>query len=99
MANNYADRFETLMNSTRKDLDLPHLTWILTEQPMLPASITGDQKLYDLNADLEALDSSDPNLKFVKTSDLPHKPVLFGTKGIIALGERMAEAWEGTRQK
>ena len=99
MANNYADRFETLMNSTRKDLDLPHLTWILTEQPMLPASITGDQKLYDLNADLEALDASDPNLKFVKTSDLPHEPVFFATKGIIALGERMAEAWKGIRGK
>jgi len=30
----------------------------------------------------------------VKTSDLPHRPVLFGTQGIIALGDRMAESWE-----
>jgi hypothetical protein len=60
---------------------------------MLPAGISGDKKLYDLNADLEALAAKDPNLYFVKTADLPHGPVLFGSKGTIALGERMADAW------
>ena len=99
MAKQYSKRFQTFMNATRKDLDLPYLTWILTEQPMLPSSITRDKKLYDLNSDLETLDESDPNLKFVKTSDLPHKPVLFGTAGIIALGNRMAEAWLKTQSK
>ncbi|MEN8782880.1 MAG: sialate O-acetylesterase [Akkermansiaceae bacterium] len=99
MADKYATRFKTFMNATRKDLERPHLTWILTEQPTLPDSITGDKKLYDLNADLEELDASDPNLKFIKTSDLPHKPVLFGTEGIIALGQRMAEAWARTQSK
>lgn len=93
MADKYADRFQTFMNATRKDLELPELNWILTEQPILTESITGDEKIYDLNSDLEALDASDSNFTFVKTSDLPHTPVLFGSKGIIALGKRMAEAW------
>ena len=94
MAKEYTGRFQRFMEATRRDLDLPDLTWVLTEQPMLPASISGKQKLYDLNADLEALAAKDPHLHFVKTSDLPHRPVLFGTQGIIALGDRMAESWE-----
>ena len=93
MADKYTARFQTFMNATRKDLGLRELNWILTEQPILTSSITGDEKLYDLNSDLEALDARDPNFTFVKTSDLPHNPVLFGSKGIIALGNRMAEAW------
>ena len=99
MADKYADRFNTFMNATRKDLALPDLSFILTEQPMLPASISGDKKLYDLNADLETLAAKDKNLHFIKTADLPHGPVLFGTEGIIALGDRMAEAWERTQHK
>ena len=99
MADKYAARFQSFMNATRKDLGLPKLTFILTEQPMLPASITGDKTLYDLNPDLEALAAKDPNLHFVKTADLPHGPVLFGTEGIIALGKRMAEAWEEIQTK
>jgi hypothetical protein len=61
---------------------------------MLPASISGEKQLYDLNADLEALAAKDTHLHFVKTADLPHRPVLFGTEGILALGDRMAESWE-----
>lgn len=99
MAKEYSKRFQHFMNSTRKDLELPNLSWILTEQPMLPASITGDEKLYDLNYDLETLDTNDPNLTFVKTSDLPHKPVLFGSKGIIRLGNRMAKTWKENQLK
>lgn len=93
MAKEYAQRFQTFMDATRKDLELPHLPWILTEQPMLPASVSGDKKLYDLNPDLEALAAEDSHFHFIKTADLPHRPVLFGTKGVIALGKRMAESW------
>jgi hypothetical protein len=93
MANKYAKRFETFMKATRRDLELPNLPFFLSEQPMIPESIRGDKKLYDLNADLEALADNDPHLEFIKTSDLPHGPVLFGSKGIIALGERMAARW------
>lgn len=99
MADKYAARFQTFMEATRKDLGLPQLPFILTEQPMLPASISGDQKLYDLNADLEALAAKDPNLHFIKTADLPHQLVLFGTKGVIALGERMAKSWLRMQRK
>ncbi len=93
MADKYAARFQTFMEATRKDLGRPELPFLLTEQPLLPASISGDKKLYDLNADLEALAAKDPNLHFIKTTDLPHQAVLFGTKGVVALGERMAKSW------
>ena len=98
MANKYAKRFETFMNATRRDLDLPKLPWFLNEQPMIPASISGDKKLYDLNADLQLLAAQDAHLHFIKTTDLPHRPVVFGTKGIIALGERMANEWIKTQE-
>ncbi|MGD1978259.1 MAG: sialate O-acetylesterase [Akkermansiaceae bacterium] len=99
MAKNYAKRFQTFMQATRDDLKIPNLPWILTQQPMIPAEISGDRKLYDLDADLVKLDEADSNLKFVTTEDLPHRPVLFGTKGIIALGERMAETWLSIQSK
>ena len=94
MAKKYAERFQTFMNATRRDLALPELKWVLTEQPMIPKSISGEHRLHDLNSDLEALSEKDPHLTFVATADLPHRPVLFGTEGIIALGERMAETWK-----
>ena len=50
-------------------------------------------------SDLEALDARDPNFTFVKTSDLPHTTVLFGSKGIIALGNRMAKTWTTLGQR
>lgn len=94
MADKYAERFKRFMESTRRDLGVADLEWFLTEQPMIPESLSGDAKLYDLNPDLEALASDDANLFFIETSDLPHQPVRFGTEGTVRLGERMAEAWE-----
>lgn len=97
MADKYANRFETFMKASRRDLELPTLPFFLSEQPMIPESIRGDKKLYDLNSDLVALAGKDPNLTFIETSDLPRGPVLFGTKGVMALGERMAERWIESR--
>ena len=35
---------------------------------------------------------ADANISFIKTTHLPHRVVLFGTEGILALGEEMAKA-------
>jgi hypothetical protein len=93
MANKYADRLKIFIDATRRDLKLPNLKWIITEQPILPQSFAGKQKLYDVNQDLEAMANADPNIWFVKTCHLPHHVVLFGTEGILLLGDEMARAW------
>jgi hypothetical protein len=93
MADKYADRLKAFIDATRRDLELPDLKWIITEQPILPASFAGDRRLYDLNQDLEALAASDPNIWFVKTAHLPHGLVLFGTEGTLLLGDEMAYMW------
>ncbi|MHC4625798.1 MAG: hypothetical protein ACYTDV_02345, partial [Planctomycetota bacterium] len=61
--------------------------------PILPSSFARKQKLYDVNQDLEAMAAADPNIRFVKTSHLPHQLVLFGTEGTLLLGDEMAHAW------
>ncbi|MBN2130331.1 MAG: hypothetical protein JW741_12585 [Sedimentisphaerales bacterium] len=93
MADKYAGRLKTFIDATRRDLKLPNLKWIITEQPILPLSFAGNGKLYDLNKDLEAMAAADPNIRFVKTSHLPHRLVLFGTEGVLFLGDEMAQAW------
>jgi hypothetical protein len=93
MANKYADRLKNFIDATRRDLELPDLKWIITEQPILPQSFAGNRKLYDINKDLDAMAADDPNIWFVKTSHLPHNLVLFGTQGILLLGDEMAHVW------
>ena len=41
---------------------------------------------------IEALAQADENIRFIKTSHLPHRVVVFGTEGILGLGEEMAKA-------
>jgi len=93
MADKYADRLKTFIDATRRDLKLPDLKWIITEQPILPLSFAGSRELYDVNKDLEAMAATDPNIRFVKTAHLPHHLVLFGTEGVLLLGDEMARAW------
>jgi hypothetical protein len=93
MAKKYAGRLKIFIDATRRDLNLPNLKWIITEQPILPQSFAGKRKLYDVNRDIEAIAAADPNIRFVKTSHLPHQLVLFGTEGILMLGDEMAQAW------
>jgi hypothetical protein len=99
MADKYAERFRQFMEASRRDLGLPDLPWVLTEQPMIPESISGKTKMYDLNADLQTLAAEDPHLTFVQTADLPHQAVRFGTEGTVRLGERMAESWKQLESK
>jgi hypothetical protein len=93
MAKKYAERLKRFIDATRRDLKLPDLKWIITEQPILPRSFAGKRKLHDVNQDLEALAAVDPNIRFVKTAHLPHRLVLLGTQGVLMLGDEMAHTF------
>jgi len=88
----YAENLKKLIDGTRKDLSAPNLKWFITEQPVIPPEWAGNQTFLPINEDLEALALDDENIRFIKTSHLPHRVVVFGTEGILALGEEMAKA-------
>jgi len=87
----YAANLKKLIEGTRKDLSAPKLKWFITEQPVIPPEWAGKQTFLPINKDLEALALDDENVQFIKTSHLPHRVVVFGTEGILALGEEMAK--------
>ena len=88
----YAANLKKLIEGTRKDLVSPQLKWRITEQPVIPPSWAGKRTFLDVNKDLQALADADANIEFIKTTHLPHRVVLFGTEGILTLGEEMAQA-------
>ncbi len=88
----YAANLKKLIDGTRKDLSAPKLKWYITEQPVIPPEWAGKRTFLPINKDLEALALDDENTQFIKTSHLPHRVVVFGTEGILALGEEMAKA-------
>ncbi len=89
----YAANLKKLIDGTRRDLSLPDLKWFISEQPVVPPEWAGKRTFLPINNDLKALARSDKNIHFVRTSHLPHRVVVFGTEGILALGEAMAQAW------
>ncbi len=93
-AKEYATNLKKLIDGTRKDLSAPKLKWFITEQPVIPPDWAGNQKFLPIEKDIEALAQADENIRFIKTNHLPHRVVVFGTQGILALGEEMAKALE-----
>ncbi|MDP6543223.1 MAG: sialate O-acetylesterase [Phycisphaerae bacterium] len=88
----YAGNLKKLIAGLRKDLSAPKLKWYITEQPVIPPSWSGKRKFLDVTKDLQDLAAADANISFIKTSHLPHRLVVFGTEGVLALGEEMAKA-------
>ncbi|MDP6546006.1 MAG: sialate O-acetylesterase [Phycisphaerae bacterium] len=88
----YAANLKKLIEGVRKDLAAPKLKWYITEQPVIPPSWAGKRKFLPVTEDLQKLAGADENIKFIKTTHLPHRIVVFGTEGILALGEEMAKA-------
>ena len=88
----YAANLKKLIDGTRKDLSAPKLKWFVTEQPVIGPDWGGKRKFLPIDKDLEALARDDENTRFIRTSHLPHRVVVFGTEGILALGEEMAKA-------
>jgi carbohydrate esterase-like sialic acid-specific acetylesterase len=91
-AKSYATNLKKLIEGTRKDLSAPKLTWYITEQPVISPDWAGKREFLPIDKDLEAMAQIDENIWFIKTSHLPHRVVVFGTEGILALGEEMAQA-------
>ena len=91
-AKTYAANLKKLIDGTRTDLRMPTLKWYITEQPVIGSELAGQRAFLPVDKDLEALAQSDGNIRFIKTSHLPHRSVVFGTEGILALGEEMAKA-------
>ena len=46
-----------------------------------------------VNAALNQLARTDPHITILKTSELPHERLHFGTKGTLLLGDGMADAY------
>ncbi len=88
----YAGNLKKLIDAARKDLSAPNLKWFITEQPVIPPSWAGKRKFLPVTEDLQKLAAGDANTTFIKTSHLPHRIVVFGTEGILALGAEMAKA-------
>ena len=80
-----------LVAQSRKDLGLPKLRWIVSQQP--PTVAKGLEAI-DPTAELERLAAADPQLVHLKLFDLPgsESQLVITTPGIVALGERLAEA-------
>ena len=80
-----------IVAQSRKDLGLPTLRWIASQQPPTAAE---DLDAIDPTAELERLAAADPRLVHLKVFDLPgsESQLVITTPGIVALGERLAEA-------
>ena len=88
-ARSYAAWLKALITQVRQDLDQPTLPWFVSEQH--PKAIWKNMAV--LNASLRELAQTDKQLVIVKTENLPHQRVHFGTQGTILLGEELAKAY------
>lgn len=75
--------------ASRKDLGLPELLWLVSQQDPMVGNSEG---AFDAVAAVEAVAAADPNLVHVKAFDLPgrEQALVITTPGIIELGKRLA---------
>ncbi|MDA7541255.1 sialate O-acetylesterase [bacterium] len=77
---------------SRAELELPELKWFVTQQPP-----TDDKSVnnIDVVGMMEKQFAEDPNTNHIKAFDLPEqeKKLVLDSKGVIALGELMAESY------
>jgi hypothetical protein len=88
-ANNNAKWMKQLIDQTRADLKQPDLAWFISEQHKNAPW----RNIEPVNAALNELARTDPRITIVKTSELPHARLHFGTKGTLLLGDKMADAY------
>ena len=81
-----AERVEELIQGSRKSLELPQLTWWVSQQPP-----TDDERVnrIDVTSQLEAVLSRDPRVRHIKVFDLPpqERKLVIDTEGIVWLGK------------
>jgi hypothetical protein len=87
-----ADRVMSLVSQSRIDLGQPSLRWFISQQPP-----TDDASVntIDVTAKLEEAFSTDAHLIHIKAFDVPpqEKQLVIDTRGIVWLGERLAQAY------
>lgn len=91
-----AKRIESMIASSREDLESPNLTWYLSQQP--PTDHENVNRV-DVVADIEQLAGVDDNIVHIKAFELPEqeKQLVIDTKGIIALGYLIANEYLRSR--
>ncbi|QDV09783.1 hypothetical protein Poly30_53430 [Planctomycetes bacterium Poly30] len=85
-----ARRLGELIAASRKDLGLPELRWIVSQQePVAGESVDS----IDVVSEIEKLAEADPFLVHVKTFDLPGRDeaLVLTTPGIVDLGKALAK--------
>lgn len=89
----YANNLTTLVANLRTDLAAPDLQWWVAE--LSDNLMWGQAKLDQLDAQIESVAAADPLLWFVDTDSVPvpAQSPMFGTEGVLHLGELMAEAY------
>jgi len=81
-----------LIQQSRRDLGLPELRWIVSQQP--PTDHESVNTI-DVTAGLARLAAEDPSCVHVKVFDLPPQwqSLVLGTAAIVELGQRLARAY------
>ena len=85
-----ADRLKSTVQQSRKDLGLPNLKWLVSQQkPTNDKSVNAVQ----VTTKFERLARQDPNLFHIKAFYLPpqEKKLVLDTQGIVSLGRLIAE--------
>ncbi len=86
---NNAKWLKQLIDRVRVDLKQPDLQWFISEQHKNAPW----RNIEPVNAALNELARTDPWITIIKTSELPHARLHFGTKGTLLLGDGMADAY------
>lgn len=90
---NNAKWLKQLIDQTRADLQQPSLAWFISEQHKQAPW----RNIEPVNAALNEMARTDPRITIIKTSELTHARLHFGTKGTLLLGEEMATAYLKSR--
>jgi hypothetical protein len=86
------ERVMALVSQSRRDLARPSLRWFVSQQP--PTDDPAVNSI-DVTAHLEEAFAADPLVVHIKAFDLPpqEKKLVIDTRGIVWLGERLAQAY------
>ncbi|MST95338.1 MAG: hypothetical protein EXS33_08765 [Pedosphaera sp.] len=85
----YAAWMKDLITQVRLDLKQPALPWFISEQH--PRAIW--KNIEAMNTSLNTMAQSEQRVFIVKTGQLPHGRLHFGTQGTLLLGEELAQAY------
>ena len=85
-------RVMSLITQSRKDLNLPQLTWYVSQQP--PTDDKGVNEI-DVTSNLEQIFASDKNIVHIKALDLPtqEKKLVIDAIGIVRLGQSIGNRY------